>query len=61
MGSLEPFCVLRLDSLPTVKLSCVRQENRVLREERGHGGGIIVVECLGILVINLRDKLVDYL
>jgi len=47
--SLEPFCVLLLDSLPTVNRSTVRYENRVLREERGQSGSIIVIHCFVIL------------
>ena len=49
-----------LDGLPTVNRSCVRHKNRVLCEERGHGGGIAVVKGL-VILLTLRIKLLDYL
>jgi len=57
---LEVVCIPFLDGLPTVHRSFVRHKNRVLREERGQGGGIVVVVCLLILLTN-RIKLLDYL
>ena len=56
MHLLEHVCIMFLDGLPTVNRSCVRHINRVLREERGHGGGIVVVECI-VIFFNDRDKL----
>ena len=49
-----------LDGLPTVNRSCVRHNNRVLREERCHGGSIIVVFCL-VKFLNERGKLLALL
>src|ERR1700756_2216220 len=60
MRSLEPLSVLLFDGLAAVNRSCVRHKNSVLREERGHGGSIIVVACLVKLLRN-RVKLFDYL
>jgi hypothetical protein len=50
MYFLERVCPMFLNGLPTVNRSCVRYINRVFRVERGHGGGIVVVDCLGILL-----------
>jgi hypothetical protein len=58
--SLERVCKPFLDILPPVNHSSGRHKNRFLRAERGHGGGIIVVDCLGILLnegINLPAHL----
>jgi hypothetical protein len=38
------------DVLPSVNQPFGRHKNRFLRAERGHGGGIIVVDSLGILL-----------
>ena len=46
MHLLEHVCIIFLDGLPTVNRSCVRHQNRVLREERSKGGGIVVVVCI---------------
>ena len=46
MDSLEQVCIHFLDDLPTDDWSSVRHLNRVLRVERGHGGGIVVVHCI---------------
>jgi hypothetical protein len=60
MPFLEQVYMIFLDGLPTVNGSCIRHKNRVLGEKRGHGGGIVVVDCLLILPSN-RIKLLDYL
>src|SRR5271165_386673 len=60
MHFLERVCPMFLNGLPTVNRSCVPHINRVFRVERGHGGGIVVVDCLGILLTD-RNKLLDYL
>jgi hypothetical protein len=52
-------CIPFLDSLPPVNRSHVRHKNGVFREERGHGGGIVVVDCLAKL-LTVRIKLLDY-
>jgi len=54
------FWNMFLNGLPTVNRSCVRHINRVFQVERGHGRGIVVVDCLGILLTD-RNKLLDYL
>src|SRR5271166_2835989 len=44
---LGVFQISRWQGLfPTVNRSCVIHQNRVLREERGQGGGIVVIPCL---------------
>jgi hypothetical protein len=60
MKLLEQDCMIFLDGLPTVNRSCVRHKNRVLCEERGHGGGIAVVKGL-VILLTLRIELLDYL
>ena len=60
MRSLEPFCILFLDSLPTIKRSFLRHKNCIVHKERGYGGGIVVIDCL-IKLLNKRVKLLDYL
>jgi len=55
MHFLEQVCKIFLDGLPTVNRSSVRHINRVLREERGDGGGIVLVPWLGMFFIE-RDK-----
>ena len=60
MKLFEHVCLIFLDGLPTVNRSCVRHKNRVLREERGHGGGIVVVSCL-VKFFNERVKLLALL
>src|SRR5271165_7579574 len=45
-----------LDGLSTVNWSCGRHINPVLRKERGHSGGIVLVESIGMF-FNSRDKL----
>jgi hypothetical protein len=42
----EHVCVMFRDGLPTVNRSLRSHKNRVLREERCHGGGIVIVVCL---------------
>src|SRR5580700_445179 len=56
MKLLEQVCIMFLGGLPTVNRSFVRHINRVLREGRGQGGGIVVVPCLVKLLIE-RIKL----
>ena len=58
MNLREEVCELFLDGFPTVNRSFRRHLNRVLREERGQGGCIVVVECLVELLIELI-KLLD--
>src|SRR5580692_10644045 len=58
MKMLEQVCITFFDGLPTVNRSFVRHISRVLREERGHSGCIVVVECLVELLIELI-KLLD--
>ena len=48
--SLEGVCNPFFDVLPSVNQPFGRHKNRFLRAERGHGGGIIVVDSLGILL-----------
>ena len=50
-SGLKPLRVLPLDSLPPVNRPRLRNENRVLSKKRGHGGGIVIVRGLGILLI----------
>ena len=54
---LEPVGEAFLDRLPTVDWSCVRDEKRVLGEERSHAHRVVVVKCLIKLLIE-RDKLI---
>src|SRR5580704_14522175 len=53
---LEQVCKRFLDRLPAVNRSRVIHKNRVLREKRGHGSGIVVVACL-VKFLTLRVKL----
>ena len=46
MKLLEQVCMIFLDGRPTDNRSSVCHINPVLREERGHGGGIVLVECI---------------
>ena len=57
---LEVVCKPLFDGLPTPDWSFVRDKSRVLREERGQGGGIVVVFCLVPLLME-RDKLLTVL
>ena len=43
---LEAIFIIFLDGLPTINWSLRSHINCVLREGRGNGGGIVVVECL---------------
>src|SRR5271165_6761382 len=43
---LECVCIPFLDGLPTIKHPIRCHQNRVLREKRGHCGGVVLVECL---------------
>jgi len=45
MHFLEEVCIPLPNSLPTVDWSSVCHINRILREARGGGGGIIIVRC----------------
>jgi hypothetical protein len=54
---LEPVGEAFLDCFPTVDWSRVRDENRILGEERSHGRRVVVVKCLIKFLIE-RDKLV---
>jgi len=45
-----------LDSLPTVNRTLGRHLNRILRVERGQGGGIVVIPRIGNFFAD-RDKL----
>jgi hypothetical protein len=60
MKLLEQVCMKFLDGLPTVNRPYVRHNNSVFREERGHGGGIVVVSCL-VKFFNERVKLLAQL
>jgi hypothetical protein len=61
MNLLKQICPKLLDGLPTVNRSrCVRHHNRILREERCQGGGIIVVDCIDIF-FSERINLLAYL
>jgi hypothetical protein len=46
MKLLKQVCIIFLDALPTVNRSFRSHLNRVLREGRGDGGGIVFVVCL---------------
>jgi len=46
MHFLAHICIMFLNGLPTVNWSCVIHQNRVLREVRGQGDGIVVVPRL---------------
>ena len=43
---LEVFCIIFLDCLPTENRSSRCHQNSVFREVRGHGFGIILVQCI---------------
>ncbi len=53
---LKQVCIPLLDGLPTINWPSVRYIDRVLREERGGGSGIVFVHCIGMFR-NDRDKL----
>jgi hypothetical protein len=50
-----------LDGLPTGKQAFRRHLNRVLREDRGHGGGVVFVTCLLQLLHNRSFNLLAIL
>jgi len=57
MHCLELVCPMFLDGLPTVnRSSVVPHDNRVLRVERGHGGGVAVDQSI-VQFLNEREKL----
>lgn len=55
MHFLEPVCPKFLDSLPTESRSVLLHINPIFREVRGHGSGIVLVECIGVR-LNASDK-----
>src|ERR1700726_1050178 len=57
MPLLEHPVELLLDGLPTDNRSLGSHPNRVLREQRGHGSGIAVIECH----VKLLNDLLVYL
>ena len=42
----EQVCVVFLDGLPPLHRSSLLDEDGIFREQRGQGGGIVVVPCL---------------
>src|ERR1700730_15609151 len=52
---LEQIPIPFLDGPPTKNRASVLHKNRVLREERGQGGGIVIVLCIAIF-LNEREK-----
>jgi hypothetical protein len=60
MHFLEVVCMPFLDRLATVNRPCVRHQNRVIRVERGQGGGIVLIVCV-VKFFGERDNLLTYL
>ena len=60
MPLFEKLDMRFLDGLPTINWSCVCYKNRVLREKRGNGDGIIVVDCF-VIFFTCRLKLLNCL
>jgi hypothetical protein len=46
MKLLDDVRIIFLDGLSTVNRSLRSHKNRVFREERGQGCGVVVVECI---------------
>jgi hypothetical protein len=59
MDFLEQVCIMLLNSLPSVNRACVSHKNRVLRVERGRGGGIATVVCLVNFPLLLFSRIVS--
>src|SRR5271166_6168400 len=57
---LEPVCPKFLDSLPTKSRSILLHTDRVLREVRGNGSRIVLVQCISMF-FNGRDELFTWL
>ena len=54
---LEQVRIHFLDSLPTFDWSFVRQINRILREERSRGSGIVLVHCISMFLNDREEPL----
>ena len=54
---LERVCIPSLDVLPTAKQPTWFHQKRVLREKRGHRGGVVFVVCLVQLPMKLTGLL----
>ena len=52
----EVVCIMFFDGFPTEKGPVLSHQNPVLREVLGDGGGIVLVERIGMF-FNDRDKL----